>query len=460
MDAREADEAVARIRAMFRAALAAVDPLTATRDRLSVGDGALIAGEARVPLRGRLLVVGMGKAAVPMAAGAEAAVGDHIAGGVVVTNDARSSESAPERIQVLEASHPVPDQRSLDAGRALLAVAQSSGPDDVLLALISGGGSALAEALASPLTLADLTMVTRALLRSGATIHELNAVRQAMSLIKAGGLLRVSRAPVVPVVLSDVIGNDPCVIASGAVVPGASPAERAVTALAVVERFRLAATMPTAVTAYLERMRTQSDDAGAPIPHAIAPIIIGDNRLAVSAAAAWAEQQGLWIARPPAWQDRTGEAADLGAAFVSGCRELSDDWDGLIGGGEATVTVRGDGDGGRNTEFALAAGIALAAADEADWAVASLATDGRDADTGAAGAIADGHTVARMGQRGIGARAVLGRNDSLAAFRGTPYLVTTGSTGTNVNDLYIGIRRRTRDRTSATSQSPAAGGII
>lgn len=444
---------------MFRAALAAVDPLTATRDRLSLRDGALIAGDARVPLRGRLLVVGMGKAAVPMAAGAEAALGDRIVGGVVVTNDSQSSEPAPERITVLEAGHPVPDQRSLDAGRALLAVAQSTGPDDVLLALISGGGSALAEALAPPLTLADLTTVTRALLRSGATIHELNAVRRAMSLIKAGGLLRVSRAAVVPVVLSDVIGNDPRVIASGAVVPGPSPADRAARALAVVERYSLVATTPAAVMTHLERMRARSDDAGAPIQRAIAPIIIGDNRLAVSAAAAWAEQQGLRIARPLAWQDRTGEAAELGAAFASECRNLSDDWDGLIGGGEATVMVRGDGVGGRNTEFALTAGIALAAADECGWAVASLATDGRDADTGAAGAIADGQTVARMGQRGIEARAALGRNDSLAAFRGTPYLVTIGSTGTNVNDLYIGIRQRTRDRAAANSHSPAAGGM-
>ena len=455
MSGREAGSAAALIRDMFRAALAVVDPMTATRDHLSIRDGALHVGDAPVPLRGRLLVVGMGKAAVPMALGAEAALGDRIAGGIVVTNEAPATKAVPRRLRVLEASHPVPDQRSLDAGQVLLDLVRSVGPDDIVVALISGGGSALAEALAPPLTLADLTTVTMALLRSGATIHELNAVRQAISLIKAGGLLRSSRATVVPVVLSDVIGNDPRIIASGAVVPGAPPTDRAGAALAVLDRYGLRATMPSAVTAHLDRMRAQSTGAETPPCNTIPPVIIGDNRLLVSAAAAWAEQRGLRIARPPEWQDRTGEAADLGAGFVSACRALPEEWDGLIGGGEATVTVRGDGAGGRNTEFALAAALALAGVGESGWVVASLATDGQDAGTGAAGAIADGQTVADAARRGIDAGAALDRNDSLAVFRGNRHVVVTGSTGTNVNDLYIGIRQRPAimpdgSRTSAT----------
>lgn len=425
---------------LFAGALGAVDPYAATQRVLRRDERTLTVGSSVVPLPGRVVVVGMGKAATGMARAVEQVLGDTISAGVVVTTDGHRGEILPQRIEILRAAHPLPDERSLAAGERLLDLVRSTRPDDLVIALISGGGSALAESLRPPLTLQDVRDVTGLLLRSGATIGELNTVRRAMSRLKAGGLLAASVAPVQPLILSDVIGNDLGMIAGGSVIPAPPVAERAKAALAVLQRYASSDRVPGAVT---ELLAEASAEHMASLPVlAREPVFIGDNARAVAAIVDEAERRGLIVGRPAEWQNREGEAASLGRQFVRTCRSVDADINLVVGGGEATVMVRGDGVGGRNTEFALSAALDLAAAGLTDWVIASLATDGQDGPTGTAGAIADGGTVDRSQAAGVDPERALRENDSLRPFAMGGGLVAPGPTGTNVNDLYIGVRIR------------------
>lgn len=437
MEYRAAHQSIADL---FDIGLAAVDPIASTERALHRDGDRLTIGPNTVPLLGRVVVVGMGKAATAMAVGAERAVREIISTGLVVTKDGHRREPLPRRIQVVEAAHPLPDERSLQAGARLLGVVSATRPDDVVVALISGGGSALAECLRPPLTLPDLRVVTDLLLRAGATIGELNTVRRALSRFKSGGLLAHSVAPVYPLILSDVIGNDLGMIASGAVIPGPPMVERAVAALGVLARYDLGDQAPKPVALLRETVAEETKPETPAVRRE--PVFVGDNARAVEAIGRWAEARGLVVWRPEEWQGREGEAAELGRAFVQSCRASGPDVDIVVGGGEATVTVRGGGVGGRNTEFALAAAVALAASATSDWVIASLATDGQDGPTGVAGAIADGDTVRRSRRAGSDPDRLLRENDSLRAFTATGGLVVPGPTGTNVNDLYIGVRIR------------------
>ena len=422
------------IEAWYRAALAAVEPAAAVRRHLARDGNRLAVGGREVTVRERLVVVGVGKAAVAMARGAEDVCGDLIASGLVITKEGHGTRTPPGRIRVAEAAHPVPDERGVRATREVLGLVSGLGEGDVVLALISGGGSALLEAPRPPVTLADLAATTDLLLRAGAPIDELNAVRIPLSLVKGGGLRRATgAATVVTLILSDVLGNDPRVIASGPTVPGdADPAR----AFAVLDRYRVRDRVPRAVVeALTQPAAARAGEAGR---DSDIVEIVGDNRTAVAATLAAVEATG---ARGEiVWVDRSGEAADLGRAWVDTCLSTAETTDVLLGGGEATVTVRGDGVGGRNTEFALAAALALAEQDEREWVVASLATDGQDGPTGMAGAIADGRTVERARAAGVDPVAALRRNDSLRVFEAAGGVVGPGPTGTNVNDLYVAVR--------------------
>lgn len=430
---------------LYEAAVSAVEPIHATSSAIGWDGETLRVGEMTVPVQGRITVVGMGKAAIGMAVGVERILGDAIAGGLIVTKDGHRHAPLPVRIEIVEAAHPLPDDRSLAAGERLLGLMASTSPEEVVVALISGGGSALAEALRPPLMLADLRAVTDLLLRAGATIGELNAVRRPMSRLKAGGLLAAGSAPVLPVILSDVVGNDLDSIASGAAISGQPLAEQARAALVVLRRYALEDRVPASVRELLVTLAGRTD--AAPSPAGLPPAFVGDNARAVQAMVAAAAGRGLRVARPVAWQDREGEAANLGREFVAACLSTEPETDLVVGGGEATVTVRGDGVGGRNTEFALAAAIALAEPSFAgQWVVASLATDGQDALTGAAGAVADGGTVSRAREAGIDPGLALRRNDSFGCFEAAGGLLSPGPTGTNVNDLYLGIRIRDDDQ--------------
>jgi glycerate 2-kinase len=306
-----------------------------------------------------------------------------------------------------------------------------------VLALISGGGSALLEAPRPGVSLADLAQTTDLLLRAGAPIDALNAVRSPLSRVKAGGLRAAApRNAWATLILSDVLGNDPRIIASGPTVPGGGDPRLA---LEVIERFGVLWQVPLSVRAALDAgfeepgpLRTQEDIL----------LVIADNGAAVGAAADKASALGL--ESMVIWHAVQGEAAELGREFALAVRDVPESIDVVLGGGEATVTVRGDGRGGRNTEFSLAAALELERLGLQDWVIASLGTDGQDAMTGLAGAIADAGTPQRVRDAGLDPIDALGRNDSLSVFDVSGGKVKTGPTGTNVNDVYIAVRAKNR----------------
>jgi len=399
-------------------------------------DFLFVAGETvRAPLG--VHVVAVGKAAIAMTQGALQALGDVIVSGDVITKEGHATAALPPRLRVHEAGHPIPDERGTTATD--LAIAALNRLDDVIavLALISGGGSALLEAPRPGVSLADLARTTDLLLRAGAPIDALNAVRSPLSRVKAGGLRAAApRNAWATLILSDVLGNDPRIIASGPTVPGGGDPRLA---LEVIERFGVLWQVPFSVRAALDAgfeeprpLRTQEDIL----------LVIADNGAAVGAAADKASALGL--ESMVIWHAVQGEAAELGREFALAVRDVPESIDVVLGGGEATVTVRGDGRGGRNTEFSLAAALELERLGLQDWVIASLGTDGQDAMTGLAGAIADAGTPQRARDAGLDPIDALGRNDSLSVFDVSGGNVKTGPTGTNVNDVYIAVRAKNR----------------
>jgi glycerate 2-kinase len=407
------------------------------RTRLNWQDDFLVvAGETvRAPLG--VHVVAVGKAAIAMTQGALQALGDVIVSGDVITKEGHATAALPPRLRVHEAGHPIPDERGTTATD--LAIAALNRLDDgiAVLALISGGGSALLEAPRPGVSLADLAQTTDLLLRAGAPIDALNAVRSPLSRVKAGGLRAAApRNAWATLILSDVLGNDPRIIASGPTVPGGGDPRLA---LEVIERFGVLWQVPLSVRAALDAgfeepgpLRTQEDIL----------LVIADNGAAVGAAADKASALGL--ESMVIWHAVQGEAAELGREFALAVRDVPESIDVVLGGGEATVTVRGDGRGGRNTEFSLAAALELERLGLQDWVIASLGTDGQDAMTGLAGAIADAGTPQRARDAGLDPIDALGRNDSLSVFDVSGGKVKTGPTGTNVNDVYIAVRAKNR----------------
>jgi glycerate 2-kinase len=379
--------------------------------------------------RGRCVVVGAGKASAAMAAAFDAAWPDVDLSGVVVT---RYGHAVPAgRIRIIEAAHPVPDAASEEAARAVLAAVRDLGPDDLVVALMSGGGSALMALPAGCMTLADKQAVNEALLRSGATIGEMNAVRKHLSAIK-GGRLAAAAGParLVTLLISDVPGDDPGVIASGPTV--ADPSTLADVA-EIVARFRL--DLPGAAKAVLaagEETPKPGDIAGE-------VRIIAAPSLALAAAAQAAKLAGL---SPLILGDALeGEAREVGTMMAGIARSVRTHGQPvappavLLSGGETTVTIGRDGagKGGRNTEFLL--GFAVAAQGQPGvWAIAGD-SDGIDGTEDAAGAIAAPDTLARGRAAGRDARRHLAAHDSYSYFDAVGDLVRTGPTLTNVNDI-------------------------
>lgn len=421
------------IRDWFAAALAAVDPNAAVAGVLAYDGKALTVAGKHLPLRGRVIVVGVGKASVPMALGVESVCRDAIADGLVITKDGHAAGDKPRVVRVAEAAHPIPDERGVRATREILEMLEGVDEDDVVIALISGGGSALLEAPRPPVTLDDLARTTDLLLKAGAPIQDLNRVRTPLSLVKGGGLRRAAgRATMVTLILSDVLGNDTRIIASGPTVPAQSTAADA---LRIIERYKVGDRVPTSVHDALAAM--SSDELRVEATNDVLEIV-ADNALAVRAVMDRIASDGYQAKQ--IWSAIDGEAAELGRKWVEECLQASEDVDVLIGGGEATVTVRGDGVGGRNTEFALAAALALENVRSAGWVVASLATDGQDGPTNVAGAIADHATCVRARAALVSPETALAENDSLRIFQVAGGVVNPGPTGTNVNDLYFAVR--------------------
>jgi hydroxypyruvate reductase len=429
------------VRSIFEAALAAADPHALVRRSLAVRAGVLHAADVRHPLRrGRVAVVAAGKAAVPMARAVEGALGRHLSHGIAVST-AESGDLA--RVRLLTASHPVPDARGLAAAAEVEALARELGEDDLLLVLLSGGASALLPAPAEGLTLEDKARTTSLLLRAGATIHELNAVRKHLSRLKGGGLARAAHpARVVTLVLSDVVGDDPSTIASGPTV--ADPTTFA-DALATLARREALEDVPGAVRARLEAGASgelpETPKPGERAVRRAATRIVGSNRLSVEAAAREAKRLGL---RPLVLTTRLeGEAREVARALVAVLRECVESGRPaappvcLLAGGETTVTVRGDGRGGRNQELAVAAVEPLAAF-PGPAVVGTLATDGIDGASEAAGGVVDDRTLARAAALGLAPpSAFLAASDTRNFLGPLGELVVTGPTGTNVVDLAV-----------------------
>ena len=404
---------------VFRAAIDAADPRVMLADFLPEKP------------RGRCVVVGAGKSAAVMAAALEAAWPEVELSGVVVT---RYGHAVPTRaIEVIEASHPVPDANSEAGARRVLAAVQGLGPDDLVIALMSGGGSALMALPAAGLTLADKQAVNRALLASGATISQMNAVRKHLSAIK-GGRLAAAAAParLVTLAISDVPGDDPAVIASGPTVP--DPTTFA-DARALVARFGVE--LAPHVTARLAQAADETPKEGS-LPHASFRMIAAPSASLLAAARA---AEGLGITPLILGDAIEGESREVGTVMAGIARSVR--LHGLplrapallLSGGETTVTIGGGraGRGGRNTEFLL--GLALALAGTAGiWAVAGD-TDGIDGTEDAAGGFVAPDTLARARAAGLDPYAVLAGHDSYGLFDAIGDLIRTGPTLTNVNDL-------------------------
>lgn len=415
-------EARAALREMFDAAVAAVDPR-------AVLPRALAAIERP---RGRTLVIGAGKSAALMAQVTERAWGSPL-DGVIVTRDAHAVPT--ERIRVLEARHPVPDARSEAAAREILAAVAGLGEDDLVLALISGGGSALMSLPAPGLTAEDKQAVNRALLASGATIGEMNAVRKHLSAIK-GGRLAAAAAParVVTLAISDVPGDDPAVIASGPTV--ADPTTFA-DARAIIAKYGI--TLPRAVARHLDAGEEETPKADDPRLARTAFSLIATPQMALEAAAAVARRHGI---TPLILGDALeGESAVMGtvmAGMAAACASHATPAAPpcvLLSGGETTVTIGGatPGRGGRNTAFLAGLALALKGAGGI-WAIAGD-TDGIDGTEDAAGAILAPDTLARARATGLDPAVLAAGFDSYSLFAALGDLVITGPTLTNVNDI-------------------------
>ena len=395
----------------LEAALDASDPQQAVAGHL---DG--------LSFEGRIVVFAVGKAAPAMTRGVAQALEKQELEGIVVTN---RHDAVPEGVELRVSAHPIPDATSAAAGEAMLTLAAGLTADDRAIVLISGGGSALAEAPIQGVSLADITETTRLLLRSGAHIGQINTVRRRLSLFKGGGLLRaLSPAAVETLAVSDVVGDDPATIASGPTVLHQDPPDAAAR---VIGALGLAGRLPAAVVAALHRDPETAPD---PVLRARFRIIAGAGEAARAAAD---------TAAATGWPSRVVDTALTGEASTMARAALEAVEPGVtVYTGETTVTVRGSGTGGRNHEAALAAALAIEDADDLHFLAAG--TDGIDGTTQAAGAIVDGTTIRRSRAAGFDPITVLENNDSGTLFEALGDQIVTGHTGTNVGDLWIVLR--------------------
>jgi hydroxypyruvate reductase len=403
---------------VFQAALAAADPARCLPPHLPAAP------------RGRTVVIGAGKASAAMAK----AVEDHWRGalsGLVIT---RYGHAAPcSQIEIVEAAHPVPDEAGRQAAARILELVQGLSADDLVLCLISGGGSALLSLPAPGLTLEDKQAVNRALLKCGATISEMNCLRKHLSAIK-GGRLAAAAAPArtVSLLISDVPGDDPSIIASGPTVPDPSSAADA---LAVLEKYAIEA--PAAVTAHLRGCLDETPKPGDPRLAGAEAVLIASPQESLEAAARAARAAGV---TPHILGDRIeGEAREVAEMHADMARQAAARGGPvtppalLLSGGETTVTLRGSGRGGRNAEFLLALTVALDGAP--GMHAIACDTDGIDGTEDNAGALAGPDSLARAAGLGLDARGRLADNDGYGFFEALGDLVKTGPTLTNVNDF-------------------------
>jgi len=422
--------------------VAAVDPATLVGKAL---EGACLGAE-RVPdlIAGapRILLLAVGKAAAGMTIEIKRRVGDRLVDGIAVVPRHSAATAEPvlnKKIRVVASSHPVPDESSERAALLACEMLHGATADDLVIVALSGGASAMLTRPAEGLTLADKIAVNEALLKAGASIRELNTVRKHLSAVKGGRLLRhCGGARVLGLILSDVPGNDLATIGSGLTAGDWSNFGDAVS---VMKRRSVWGRAPEAVRSYLER--AVAGEAGAtvkpgdPILERVTNVIIGDNGLALEAAEQAAAELGYHAQRSKGLQ---GEANDAGRALAQKLCAATDERVCVVAGGEPVVTVRGGGKGGRAQQCALAMGIELSQTGRGRRIAALVAgTDGIDGPTDAAGAFASPDTVADGERAKVGAATALTRNDAYNFFKASGGLFTTGPSGTNVSDVFVGL---------------------
>jgi glycerate 2-kinase len=411
-------------RAILKAALVAADPTAAVV--------AALERRRNLDRYERIFVVGAGKAGGTMARAAEKVLGRRIFAGCV--NVKEGDPAKTRRIELGACGHPVPDTRGVEHTNRIAELCTQAGERDLVICLLSGGASALTPFPAPPITLEEKQETTRLLLACGATIHELNALRKHISLFKGGQLARMAApAHVLSLILSDVVGDNLDVIGSGPTAPDASTFE---TALEVLDKYELRGKVPRSVRERLETGGDETPKPGDPLFNRVENIIVGSNQKSLNAAAVAAKSLGYrTMILASTIEGETRDVARMHAAIARQIRTLSQPLRApacVISGGETTVTIRGQGKGGRNQEFALAAAIDLKGLE--NTLILSAGTDGTDGPTDAAGALADGKTVGRASRS---AAIALRNNDAYPYFAELKDLIITGSTGTNVMDLHL-----------------------
>ena len=431
---------------VLEAALQAADPAAAVARALSLSGDVLRVGQQQWRLSDyrRVILLGLGKAATPMAQ-AVLDAGVPVSQGLIVTKTGHGPENpaALTPVSILEAGHPTPDARSVHAGQRMADLAQNATADDLILLLISGGGSALLTLPAPGLSLDDLQQTTNLLLASGAEITEINTIRKHLSQIKGGQLARLAApATLVSLILSDVLGNPLHAIASGPAAPDPSTWQHA---WAIIQKYHLQKRLPPAVRQHLQLGRQghlpETPKPGDPIFRRTHAVIVGDIARAAAAAHDAARAQGLnSVILNTHVQGEAREIAKnlvkLGRGVLAKQHPVAPPAC-LVTGGEVTVTLTGSGYGGRNQELALAAAMHLAQNPTEPISIVALATDGTDGPTDAAGGLVDTQTWSRALAAGLNPHQHLNENNSYPLLKATHDLLISGPTRTNVNDLYL-----------------------
>lgn len=428
-------------RCIFDAALRAVDPAAAIH-RHVVRDGNRLNTDGQGLNLDRfenVYVVGAGKAGSVMAGAMESVLGDRLTGGIV---NVKYGHSTPlRRVEVLEAGHPIPDTAGVDGTEEIVELLALLDEDDLVFCLLSGGGSALLPLPAEGVTLQEKQAVTELLLQCGATINETNTIRKHISRVKGGQLARLAApARLVSLVLSDVIGDPLDIIASGPTVPDESTYADC---HSILEKYGLRDRLPATVTRHLEAgekgTAPETPGPGDPVFCRTQTVMVANNRQALDSARTEAQKRGY---NPLVLSSSIdGETREVARVYAAMAREIERYGDPVrppacvISGGETTVTLKGDGKGGRNQEFVLATVAGIAGLERT--VVFSAGTDGTDGPTDAAGAVADGYTLSRATEMGLDADACMNRNDAYHFFEPLGDLVMTGPTHTNVMDLRL-----------------------
>lgn len=426
-------------REVFNAALKAVDPAVAVKKQVGLTGKILRVGDRRYDLDeyARLYVAGCGKAAASMAHALEEILQDRITGGIINVKYGYTTDL--NFIKLNEAGHPIPDEAGVRGTREMVTLLRVLGEDDLVLFVISGGGSALLPLPQDGISLAEKQEVTKMLLESGASIDEMNAIRKHISKVKGGQLARAAYpATLISLLLSDVVGDRMDMIASGPTVPDESTFEEC---HEIVEKYSLK--LPEAALTLLQRGRNgeveETPKPGDPIFEKTFNLIIGSNILALNAAAQKARELGYdTLILSSAIEGETKEVAKVLAAIAKEIHATGNPIQKpacIISGGETTVTIKGPGLGGRNQEFVLSSAIEIAGMD--GTVILSCGTDGTDGPTDAAGAIAGGFTVQRARKLGMHPSEYLRDNDAYHFFERLDDLIKTGPTNTNVMDIRL-----------------------